>query len=217
MRQAEGRLGFHATMPVARSISSETVLDAAERLVSAEGFAGVSARRLASSLGVSRQLVYTHFGGLDGLWNALYRRGAAYLAARVKAVEAPPGTDDHVRAASRAYVRAARRCPHLFQLVFARPVPGFTPDAAARRVGRSAFGVNVWVCGCWLAGRAISPAEAWATPEAVDLARVLWACTHGHVVIEAAGHADVETTDRLVTRAVDSLLAGWPRSARPSA
>jgi AcrR family transcriptional regulator len=199
-------------MPVARSMASEVVLDAAEALVGSEGFSGLSVRRLASALGVSRQVVYTHFGGLEGLWNALYRRGADRLAARVAALDETPGTVAHVHAASHAYVAAARQSPHLFQLVFARPVPDFDPDADARRVGRAAFGVVVWVCGCWLAGEEVPREAAWASPEAVGLARVLWACVHGHVVIEAAGHAEEAMTDALVTRAVESLLAGWPRS-----
>jgi AcrR family transcriptional regulator len=59
--------------------SSETraeLLDAAERLMLEEGYAAVSARRVAAEAGVNAGLVYYYFANMDELFIALFRRGA---------------------------------------------------------------------------------------------------------------------------------------------
>jgi AcrR family transcriptional regulator len=52
----------------------ETLLDAAERAILAEGFAGASTRRIAEEAGVPLSLVHYHFGGKEGLLVALVER-----------------------------------------------------------------------------------------------------------------------------------------------
>jgi AcrR family transcriptional regulator len=62
-----------------RAESSETrsaLLDAAERLILEEGYAAVSSRRVAAEAGVNVALVYYYFANMDGLFLALFRRGA---------------------------------------------------------------------------------------------------------------------------------------------
>jgi AcrR family transcriptional regulator len=59
--------------------SSETrsaLLDAAERIMLAEGYAAVTARRVAAEVGVDVGLVYYYFDNMDDLFIALFRRGA---------------------------------------------------------------------------------------------------------------------------------------------
>ena len=59
--------------------SSETrsaLLDAAERLMLGEGYAAVSARKVAAEAGVNVSLVYYYFANMDELFLALFRRGA---------------------------------------------------------------------------------------------------------------------------------------------
>jgi AcrR family transcriptional regulator len=66
----------------ARRIGTETsktrgvLLDAAERLMLEEGYAGVTSRRLAASAGLKPQLVHYYFRTMDDLFLALFRRGA---------------------------------------------------------------------------------------------------------------------------------------------
>ena len=52
------------------------ILDAAEALMVGEGYAAVTSRRVASSAGVNSALVYYYFDSMDGLFVALFRRGA---------------------------------------------------------------------------------------------------------------------------------------------
>lgn len=65
-----------------RRIGTETsktrgvLLDAAERLMLEEGYAGVTSRRLAARAGLKPQLVHYYFRTMDDLFLALFRRRA---------------------------------------------------------------------------------------------------------------------------------------------
>jgi AcrR family transcriptional regulator len=52
----------------------EALLDAAERAILAEGYAGASTRRIALEAGVPLSLLHYHFGGKEGLLLALVER-----------------------------------------------------------------------------------------------------------------------------------------------
>src|SRR3954447_776281 len=67
--------------PVRRSAAddSETrtaLLDATQAIMVEEGYAAVSSRRIAARAGVNNGLVTYYFGTMDGLFVALFRRGA---------------------------------------------------------------------------------------------------------------------------------------------
>ena len=66
-------------------VTADHVTDAAERLLREGGFDAMSVRAVGERLGVSRQVVYTHFGGVDGLLDALHERASGYLAGSVGA------------------------------------------------------------------------------------------------------------------------------------
>ena len=190
---------------VAAQVTADDVVDAAERIVESEGFDAMSVRRLGIELGVSRQVVYTHFGGMDGLLGALHVRTARDLEARVRALEEERGTTAHVLAAGRVYVGEARRRPRLYELAFGRPVPGYEPTPASLDAARASFDPIIEAARAWLGAAGVAATRG----EEVELARVFWAVAHGHVSLELAGHADPATTDHLVDRALLAVLAGW--------
>lgn len=63
----------------------EALLDAAERAILSEGFAGASTRRIAQEAGVPLSLVHYHFGGKEGLLVALVERARDRGRAAVRA------------------------------------------------------------------------------------------------------------------------------------
>ncbi|MEM8746309.1 MAG: helix-turn-helix domain-containing protein, partial [Actinomycetota bacterium] len=71
------------------SVSADAVVDAAEVLLAEAGFDGMSVRRIADAVGVSRQVVYTHFGGMDGLLDELHRRLSQRLIDAATSVSEP--------------------------------------------------------------------------------------------------------------------------------
>src|SRR5947199_4222618 len=62
------------------------LLDAAAHLIAADGSARLTARRIAEEVGTSTMAIYTHFGGMPGLRQAVRREGFARLSARLAAV-----------------------------------------------------------------------------------------------------------------------------------
>ena len=68
------------------------LLDAASRLLVEEGPQALSMRRVAAAAGCSTTVLYTLFGGKEGLADALYREGFARLTAAIQAAAAGTGT-----------------------------------------------------------------------------------------------------------------------------
>jgi AcrR family transcriptional regulator len=65
------------------------ILDATESIMREEGYAAVSSRRVAERAGLQPSLVHYHFGTMEDLFLALYKRTEdAYLARHVKALTA---------------------------------------------------------------------------------------------------------------------------------
>jgi AcrR family transcriptional regulator len=54
----------------------DALLDAAQELMLSDGYAAVTTRRVAGAVGVNSALVFYYFDSLDGLFVALFRRGA---------------------------------------------------------------------------------------------------------------------------------------------
>ncbi|MFD0660124.1 TetR/AcrR family transcriptional regulator [Thermocatellispora tengchongensis] len=52
------------------------ILDAAIRLLADEGPAALTVRRISGDVGCSTKVIYTMFGGKDGLVEALWRRAS---------------------------------------------------------------------------------------------------------------------------------------------
>lgn len=65
----------------------EAILDATESLMREEGYAAVSSRRVAERAGLKSQLVHYHFGTMDDLFVALYKRTEeAFFARHLQAI-----------------------------------------------------------------------------------------------------------------------------------
>ena len=117
------------------------VLDAAGRLLTRDGPEGLSMRRVAAEVNASTKVLYTMFGGKEGLVEELYVEGFARLRdANEEALEdaGEPGADlDPVArlwVRARAYLDNAVANPHYYRVMFGHPVPGFRPsqDTVAR-------------------------------------------------------------------------------------
>lgn len=66
------------------------ILDATAKIMREEGYAAVSSRRVAEQAGLKSQLVHYHFGTMDNLFLALFRRSEEeFLSRQVKALTSP--------------------------------------------------------------------------------------------------------------------------------
>jgi AcrR family transcriptional regulator len=194
-----------------QEVLRRTVLDAASRLLVAEGPQALTMRRVAGAVGCSTTVLYTAFGSKDGLADALFREGFQRLRRRLEAVT--PGDDPlaRLRALAHAYRESALASRSYYGVMFQQAIPGFRPSAASlAAAGASLEVLTDAVRDCMDAG-----ALRAGDPRAV--AEVLWAAVHGAVSLELAGHfPDPEVAaDRFRTLTVAAATPFLPTSPRP--
>ncbi|WP_432935933.1 TetR/AcrR family transcriptional regulator [Kribbella sp. CA-253562] len=103
------------TVRLTKQARREQLLDAAMTIVRTQGADGLTLVTLAEAAGVSRPIVYDHFGTRSGLLIELYRQlDERYRTAISAAVrEAPPTIDEVARVIGAAYFACAAEMPEL--------------------------------------------------------------------------------------------------------
>ncbi len=171
------------------------LVDEAGRILSAEGGAALSLRRLATATGTSTMAVYTLFGDKQGLIAAMYRAGFERLGATMR--DAVGADDDPLTALANlgfAYRRAALANPHLYDLMFGRPIASYAPDPDSKEIAEAAYRPLVHqVQRCLDAGVMVAAPGDGA---AERIALYLWAVSHGMVSLELAGQLPGEPEAR---------------------
>lgn len=69
----------------------EQLIEVARRLFSRSGYEGTSVEEIAASAGVSKPIVYEHFGGKEGLYAVVVDREVRTVQSRITAALATPG------------------------------------------------------------------------------------------------------------------------------
>lgn len=161
----------------------DRLIAAGARLLSSHGWAGLSARRLAAEVNTSTITIYTHFGGIPGLVDAIVQRGLERLAAQLSAL---PATEDPVTDLAwlaRVYRDTALSDPHMYGVMFGGVghahfgLPRREIDVDSLTLGRA----DAHVRRCLRAGR-----FRWDDHREVTVR--LWAMLHGFVMLEIAGY-----------------------------
>jgi AcrR family transcriptional regulator len=187
-----------------RALRERSVLDAAARVLVQAGATGLTVRAVADEAGASTMVLYTLFGGRDGLLDALCRDGLARLGAALARGRGRSGTGATVVLYGLAarYRRFALCDPpfyHALSIVL-RPGPLVRASDAFQ------FLVDA-VEECMSAGE-LAPAD----PELV--ADALWALVHGLVSLELGGHfASAAAAERCFAAAGAAILDGFRRGA----
>jgi AcrR family transcriptional regulator len=119
-----------------RQETIEEILDIAVQIMAEQGVAGLSVGEIARRMGIRPPSVYVYFPSKHALYDALFARGARLLLAAMQGVFAslparPATLVEILLPASRAFVRWSVENAAYSQLLFWRPVPGFTPSPEA--------------------------------------------------------------------------------------
>jgi AcrR family transcriptional regulator len=179
----------------------DALLRAAGRILAEEGAAALTMRRLASEVAATTSAIYALFGSKEEVVRAMYREGFDGLAHHLAAVR----EDDPVarlRALAFAYRRAAHERPHLYEVMFACPVPEFAPSEDDAAAGRSTL--------MTLRDAVSAALDAGAIRGDADTVTVgLWAVIHGLTSLELNGSLEAETdADAVWQTTVGAALAG---------
>jgi AcrR family transcriptional regulator len=186
---------------VAESIDADPrarILDAAMRLLESGGPEAVQARKLAAEIGASTMAVYTHFGGMAELFEAMMREGFVRFAVHVEAVAL---SDDPIMdffAQGMAYRDWALANPQLYRLMFGMAAGSIPPRVAQDMTisgtltllpeGQAAFDVMIRSLKRIKASGSIGQADT------VSAAGQFLSATHGYLLLEMAGYFGPEGT-----------------------
>ena len=183
------------------------VLDAASRLLEAEGPEALTMRRIATEVGCSTSVLYTMFGGKAGVAEGLWREGFERLRGAMERVadDDPLG---RLAALGRAYRENALANRPYYAIMFQRPIPGFrpSPEAYAESLRPLQLLVDA-AADCVAAGvfRDADPAR---------IAGVLWAAAHGAVSLELAGYEGAVDAEARFQELM-AAAAAWFFARRP--
>jgi AcrR family transcriptional regulator len=180
------------------------LVDVAGRLLTSEGPAALSTRRVAQEVGVSTTAVYSLFGDKAGLVRAMFLAGFDRLTAAFDALPVTANPVVDLLALGEAYRANALANPHLYDLMFGRPIPEFqpTPDDLAQ-IQPSMDTLVRTVTRCLDSG-----AFAESDPEAIAVH--LNALVHGLCSLELRGAlGPKERADELWTAALGATMRGY--------
>jgi AcrR family transcriptional regulator len=184
-------------------LDAAAVVDAAARLVDADGLDALSLSRVAASLGVRSPSLYSHVDGLEDLRRRLGAQGGRELAEAMGRAAAGRAPSDALFAVADAYLAYARAHPGRYAAAQrARELSGSAEAVAA---GGAAVEVVLAV----LRGYGIEGDDA------LHVTRTIRAALHGFVLLEADGGFALDLSlDESFSRMVATLdrglsLAEW--------
>lgn len=157
------------------------ILDEARRVITGQGVAALSTRRVAEAVGCTATSIYLYFHSKDALLHAVIDEGMQALHARlVAACESAAQPSERLTALARAYVDFGLEHPTLYEVMFLlhpRHMERYPADAY-RRARR-----NVELV-------AETLAAAHGGPPDLARASTVFALLHGHVALWLAGRID---------------------------
>ena len=115
-----------------REQTKADILKAARAVMREEGVGALNLQDVARRVGMRAPSLYEYFASKAALYDALFVLGTRLYARRVAKLNWDPDRVwDSMAEKMQDYVGFAQECPELYNLVFERHVPGFTPSEAA--------------------------------------------------------------------------------------
>jgi AcrR family transcriptional regulator len=201
-------IDFRQAQEDLRATLRQGMLDAATRLLTEEGPAAMTVRRVAEAVNCSTTLLYSLFGGKDGLANELYLEGFArlreeFIAASAQASKKKSDQDGLARLLlhARVYHQYAKRNPSYYMVMFGDAIAGFVPPVESRKQAWESLAALIESFDHAMQNGSLPPSNPTAA------ARLLWAAMHGAVSLELKGYyLKTERANELFDAAVNAVL-----------
>jgi AcrR family transcriptional regulator len=105
------------------------ILQVAREVMRERGVADINLQELARRVGMRAPSLYNYFPGRTAIYDALFIQGMQMFRARLETIWQTHGTTwQGLEKIIEQYLEFALESPELYQLLFERPVPGFTPS-----------------------------------------------------------------------------------------
>jgi AcrR family transcriptional regulator len=192
---------------------AERVLETALRILSRDGVAALTARRLADEAGTSPSAIYELFGDKNGVVRATFFSGFEQLGAELTQLQATsdPGAD--LLALAQRYRAFILEHPALSAVMFSRPFASFDPAPEEADAGATVRELIIAAV-----RRTIETGRLQGDP--IDIAHAYVALIHGLAAAETSNRLGRrgKDVDRRWDLAVRALLTGFgPREVHPPA
>jgi AcrR family transcriptional regulator len=153
-----------------------TLLIVAATVLSEEGYAALTTRRLAEAVNASTKVIYTHFGGKEGLLDALYLHAFYSLMQAFDTHAGELKSLSRLRGMTETYRNFALAEPALYSVMFGDLGRAWEAPLASRRKAWQSFETLRATVGECL------PRER--EDDALRVTYLLWAVMHGVVSLE---------------------------------
>jgi AcrR family transcriptional regulator len=183
----------------------QTILDAAQELLLAEGIHGFTMRRLAKRCGYTAPTIYHYFGDKHGLLDTLLEQVFHGLVTELEKVPQESDPLEALRGDFRAIVDFGVSNPRHYQLLLAARPEGAEPlpsDEAARQRLEAPL-TRLFEAGCLRAD------------EFEQARQALWALLHGLISLQTH-RPDVDWAPELAERSLEWMLRGLVRADSPA-
>ena len=198
-----GVMSYEAIQAQGQAALRRAILDEATRLLVEEGLRGLSLRRIAGAVGCSTTVLYTLFGGKNGIVEALWLEGFARLWQAEERAERGQDPLARLAALGGAYRTHALENPDYYRVMFGGAVPGFRPSERALDLSRETFRVLVDAARDCIEAGLFRPED----PEVV--ASVLWTVVHGAVSLQLNGAFQEPGARAIFERAMRAAAEGF--------
>lgn len=165
------------------TITMQMLLDTAFAMTREEGFANVTARKVAAKSGCSTQPIFRVYKNMDELWQAVYEKAAAFFC-DYYSLYPRMGKSPFVNLGM-AYIAFAREEKHLFELLF---VNGGPRKKSMYELLNGAEGNVVYE---------INMAKAAGCADPSDLFMKMWIFIHGAACMTLTGDYDLSDVQTL--------------------
>lgn len=187
----------------------DALLESAERLIGTNGIQGLSMRRLADDVGVSRSAPYHHFSDKQALLSALAQRGFEHQEKAIgSALESADSPREELRRLLQTYLHFALTQPQTYELMYGAALwKSGQPSEALREVAHASFRSYRDRVATWQAQGLLPP-----EPSALRLAQISWSSLHGLTRLILDGiYAEQQQLDELLTTLEQLLVSGFER------
>lgn len=175
------------------TITIDKILDTAFAMTREDGFANVTARKVAAKVGCSTQPIFRVYKNMDELWDAVYEKAVSffrdYYSLYPRMGKAPFSN------LGMAYIAFAREEKHLFELLF---VSGGTRRKSLYEVLNGETGNVVYE---------INLAASMGCSEPEDLFMKMWIFIHGAACMTLTG--DYDLSDRETMELLERSCAAF--------
>jgi AcrR family transcriptional regulator len=173
-----------------KSETRDKILDAARELFVAEGYEGVSMRKVADKIEYSPTAIYVHFADKNELFHELCREDFARLQEVMASAEMPSDPIERLRQIGRRYVDFGLHFPHHYVFMFMTPHPAHEPDEQDREIIGNPE-VDAYALLKWAVQDAINRGSFRKEVQDAELvSQTLWASVHGVISLNIAKSKD---------------------------